>query len=86
MSEHTPRNISCNEVLNFICEQFGEEDDDSERCRQVKQHLADCPDCGKYCTSMESMIGLYRVSSPEFPEHAKQILLNALGVGRIENG
>ena len=79
MSEHTPGKISCSDVLNFICEQFGE-DDDSERCRQVKRHLAECPDCGKYCASMESMIGLYRASSPEFPEHAKRLLLTALGI------
>jgi hypothetical protein len=82
MSTKATENISCEDVLTFICEQFGEEDD-SDRCRAVKEHLDHCPDCGKYCTSMESMIGLYRAASPEFPDHAKRILLNALGIKAV---
>lgn len=76
--EH-PGGIPCDQVLDFICEQFGE-DDDSERCRSVKAHLAQCPDCSSYCNSIDKMIGLYRAASPEFPPHARGVLLHTLGI------
>jgi hypothetical protein len=71
--------ISCEEVLQYICEQFGE-DDDSERCMEVKRHLDQCPDCTHYCNSLETMIGLYRAASPEFSQEAKKVLLHSLGL------
>ena len=76
---HTGDPVTCRNVLDFICEQFGE-DDDSERCRAVKRHLEHCPDCTTYCDSMEKMIGLYRAAAPTFPEHARQLLLSSLGI------
>ena len=76
---HDEPRIACGQVLDFICEQFGE-DDDSERCRAVKKHLENCPDCSSYCDSMEKMIGLYRAAAPTFPEHAKIELLHTLGI------
>ena len=75
----TPGGIACDQVLDFICEQFGE-DDDSERCRAVKAHLAQCPDCSSYCNSVDKMIGLYRAASPTFPAEAKTLLLGTLGI------
>lgn len=71
--------VSCADVLRFICEQFGDEDD-SDRCKEVKKHLENCPDCTHYCNSLETMIGLYRVASPQFSPDAKQILLHTLGL------
>lgn len=71
--------ISCSDVLQYICEQFGE-DDGSERCMQVKRHLENCPDCNHYCNSLETMIGLYRAASPEFSKEARQVLLHSLGL------
>lgn len=71
--------ISCADVLRYICEQFGE-DDDSPRCQAVKAHLEHCPDCSRYCDSVEKMIGLYRAASPEFPDHAREAVLTAVGI------
>ena len=71
--------ISCQDVLDFICAQFGE-DDDSERCRSVRAHLARCPDCTSYCDSLEKMIGLYRAVSPSFSDTARTHLLEQLGI------
>ena len=71
--------ISCADVLRYICEQFGE-DDESPRCLTVKAHLAHCPDCARYCDSVEKMIGLYRAASPQFPEQARDAVLAAVGV------
>lgn len=71
--------MPCRDVLDFICTQFGE-DDDSERCRSVREHLARCPDCSSYCDSLEKMIGLYRAASPEFPAQVRDTLLAQLGI------
>ena len=65
--------------MNYICAQFGEAEE-SSRCIELKQHLANCPDCSTYCDSIEKMIGLYRATSPRFSDHAKQMLLDTLGI------
>lgn len=70
---------SCEQVLEYICTQFGD-DPDSERCRTVRRHLDHCPDCARYCDSIEKLIGLYRASSPLFPDAARSQLLSALGM------
>jgi predicted anti-sigma-YlaC factor YlaD len=71
--------ITCADVVNFICEQFGE-DDGSERCRAIREHLQNCPDCSEYCNSMDKMIGLYRASSPDFPSDVRAHLFKTLGM------
>ncbi len=80
MTEKTDKNAtSCKDVLDYICTHFGE-DDDSDRCRQVHEHLIHCPDCESFYKSMDKMVGLYRVSSPCFSEEAKKMLLESLGI------
>lgn len=71
--------ITCADVVEYICESFGE-DDSSDRCRAIKEHLQRCPDCGRYCDSMEKMIGLYRASSPEFPPSVREHIFRSLGI------
>lgn len=70
---------SCEEVLDYICTHFGD-DDDSERCRALERHLEKCPDCKSYCDSIDKMIGLYRASSPCFSNDARRMLLESLGI------
>ena len=70
---------NCQEVIDYICDHFGE-DENSGRCLEMKKHLESCPDCGKYCDSMDKMVGLYRAASPCFPEAAKNSLLATLGI------
>ncbi|MBR9978144.1 MAG: hypothetical protein KFH87_08655 [Bacteroidetes bacterium] len=79
MSDKTKYFHSCQEVMDYICDQFGE-DEDSERCRELQRHLEKCPDCSNYCDSLEKMIGLYRASSPRFSPDARRILLETLGI------
>ncbi len=71
--------FSCDKVLDFICAQFGEEDD-SERCKAVRKHLEECPDCAAYCDSIDKMVALYRAASPSFPASARRHLLETLGI------
>ncbi|MFA6234390.1 MAG: hypothetical protein WC824_09460 [Bacteroidota bacterium] len=79
MSEQRMEFHSCQEVMDFICAQFGD-DDNSERCHELQQHLANCPDCSLYCDSIEKMIGLYRATSPCFSEEARRMLLESIGI------
>ncbi|MFZ1731071.1 MAG: zf-HC2 domain-containing protein [Bacteroidota bacterium] len=83
MSEQIQEFHSCEEVMDYICAQFGD-DEDSARCRELQQHLANCPDCSTYCDSIEKMIGLYRATSPCFSEEARRILLESLGISEKE--
>lgn len=84
MTDQTPMHYdSCEEVMDFLCAQFGE-DEDSDRCRAVKAHLAHCTDCAQYCDSLEKMVGLYRASAPDFPENVRNQLLQAIGVKKEE--
>lgn len=70
---------SCEEAMNLICEQFGD-DDSSDRCQQLKQHIASCSDCSHYCDSISRMIGLYRETSPRLSDDAKHAILASLGI------
>jgi len=70
---------NCNEVIEFICGHFGD-DEHSERCAELKKHLSQCPDCAAYCDSMDKLIGLYRAAAPCFPDDARRVLLEALGI------
>ncbi|MDH7516353.1 MAG: hypothetical protein QHI48_10840 [Bacteroidota bacterium] len=80
MAEATdPKGISCERVIEYLCEHFGEEED-SERCRTVKAHVEKCPSCTAYCTSLDAMIALYRAASPSFPEDARKQLFEILGI------
>jgi hypothetical protein len=83
MSEHTKEFHSCEEVMDYVCAQFGDEDD-SARCRELQRHLAKCPDCSTFCDSIEKMIGLYRATSPCFSEDARRVLLATLGISEHE--
>lgn len=79
MSEQIQQFHSCQEVMDYICAQFGD-DENSARCRELQQHLSKCPDCSSYCDSIEKMIGLYRATSPCFSEEARRMLLETLGI------
>jgi len=51
--------ITCNDVLNHICDNL-DEDMDSPTCRAIKSHIAECPDCAVYLKSMKNTIHLYK--------------------------
>jgi hypothetical protein len=83
MIDTTPADTfdSCVKVLDYICTQFGD-DQDSERCKVVRRHLDGCPDCARYCGSIEAMIGMYRAASPQLSREAREHILSVLGINR----
>jgi hypothetical protein len=55
--------MKCGDVYLHICDHL-DEDINSERCRQIKQHLAECPNCSEYLRSLKQTIILYRSLPP----------------------
>jgi anti-sigma factor RsiW len=53
----------CDTTFRHICDNL-DEDLDSPRCRQIRQHLEACPDCRAYLDSMKKTVLLFR----EYPD------------------
>jgi predicted anti-sigma-YlaC factor YlaD len=53
------KQLPCDEVLDYICDNL-DEDLHSPKCKQIKSHLDDCPDCRLYLESLKETIHLYR--------------------------
>jgi len=72
--------MNCLIVYRHICDNLDQKLD-SPRCRQIKKHLAICPDCAAYLDSLKKMIRLYRaVPSPHLTEAAHSRLVRAVRV------
>ena len=51
--------LNCDQVVNYVCDDI-EVSRNSPVCRQIREHLANCPDCPKYVNSLRETIKLYR--------------------------
>ncbi len=66
------QNISCEEVLEHICDNLDEELN-SPKCETIRLHINDCPDCFAYLKSLKTTINLYKeYPSPCPSESAKR--------------
>ncbi len=73
------RKITCQDVMQHICENLGSELN-TEKCREIKQHLDNCPECQNYFKSVEITIDCYRRYNVELPDDAHKRLLDFLGL------
>ena len=78
--------MACNDQSknwDFLCD-FLEEDIDSPLCRELKEHMEDCPDCRANVETVKQTVKLYRKSSPARPLSAdvKKQLISSLMSGR----
>jgi predicted anti-sigma-YlaC factor YlaD len=71
--------INCKDVMKHVCESLGE-DLNSESCRNIKQHLDDCPGCQNYFKSVEKTIDFYKDYNIKMPDDAHNRLMSALGL------
>ncbi len=70
--------MKCETVYLHICDHL-DEDIDSPRCRQIKRHLDDCPDCREYLASIKSTIALYRaMPDPPVPADTHRDLFRTI--------
>lgn len=51
--------IKCTDVFSHICDKL-DQDLDSPKCRRIKKHLEECPNCSAYLESLKRTISLYR--------------------------
>lgn len=52
--------VKCKDVFNYICDKL-DADLNSPKCRSIKKHIDDCPNCITYLDSLKKTILLYKV-------------------------
>lgn len=68
----------CKDVALYICENL-DENLSSRRCRQIRNHLAHCPNCTAYLDSVKKTVSLYkRVKTPHLRPRTRLRLLAVL--------
>ena len=72
--------IRCTEVAEHICEHL-DTDLDRKRCREIKRHIKDCPNCYAYLDSMKKTIHLFKIEqSPSTPKRLRSELFAVLNL------
>jgi len=70
--------MKCESVYLHICDHLDEEIS-SPRCRQIRQHLEECPNCRAYLDSLKKTIVLYRkLPDPSVPARAHRELFRTI--------
>lgn len=70
--------MKCKSVYEYICENL-DADMNSPRCRKIKKHLEECPDCTAYLDSLKKTIILYRAEKgPRLSSSAHKRLFKIL--------
>ena len=63
------KTVRCPDVLNHICEELDTKLT-SAQCRELKRHLAKCPNCTAYLDSLKKTIKLYSSVPTKHPSKA----------------
>jgi len=72
--------IRCSDVAKHICDNLDSELD-QKKCREIKHHIKDCPNCYAYLDSMKKTIHLYRIEgSPSVPKRLRSELFAVLNL------
>ncbi|MBI4536187.1 MAG: zf-HC2 domain-containing protein [Ignavibacteriae bacterium] len=70
--------MNCKKVYLHICESL-DEDLNSPRCREIRNHLDDCPNCRAYLDSIKKTITLYRMEpAPHVPASVHNRLIKTI--------
>lgn len=72
------KHLSCKESLAHLCGEMDEQID-SPKCREIKKHLEECPNCAAYLDSLKRTVRLYReYPCPKLPAKCRKELLAKL--------
>jgi hypothetical protein len=72
------KTVRCDDVLNHICEELDTKLS-SAKCRELKRHLKQCPNCTAYLDSLRKTITLYSaLPNPRVPQKARKQLFAVL--------
>jgi anti-sigma factor RsiW len=69
--------IRCPDVLNHICEELDTKLTTAQ-CRELKRHLAKCPNCTAYLDSLKKTVKLYASTPNRQPSAAARKKLFAV--------
>lgn len=76
--------LSCPEVYEHLCENLDEKLN-SESCRQIKAHIAECKNCTALLDSLKKTVYLYRhYPTPALPKTAKTELFAVVRFGKTK--
>lgn len=77
--------MKCSSVYVYICTNL-DQDLNSARCRQIKKHISECPDCSAYLDSLRKTISLYKqYPAPHVPKSVHNRLFKAIRVVEHES-
>jgi anti-sigma factor RsiW len=72
--------MECLDNIQQICEALGE-DIDSPLCKEIQEHLAECPRCCAEVDSIKKVVHLYqRIGDSDVPEAVDQRLWKVLNL------
>lgn len=72
--------MKCREVYQHICDRLDEEVN-SPKCREIKEHLALCADCSAYLDSLKKTVFVYkRAPLPPVPPSVHRDLVKAINL------
>jgi anti-sigma factor RsiW len=70
--------MKCDRAYLHICDNL-DENLHSPRCREIKAHLRECPDCQAYLDSLKKTIALYKaMPEPSVPTRVHRELFKTL--------
>jgi predicted anti-sigma-YlaC factor YlaD len=74
------KTVSCKKMYTHICDNL-DQDIDSPKCRAIKRHLDDCPNCLVYLDSLKKTIILYReYPNPKMPKSIRRQIFSKLKI------
>jgi anti-sigma factor RsiW len=70
--------MDCAKAYRYICDNLDEKID-SPRCRRIRQHLDECPDCRAYLASIKTTVALFQAApQPRIPAGTHRRLMRVL--------
>ncbi|MBI3787476.1 MAG: zf-HC2 domain-containing protein [Ignavibacteriales bacterium] len=70
--------LHCSDVVKHICDELDQKLN-SKQCREIKKHLAKCPNCTAYLDSMTKTVRLYKLQpNPSVPQKSRKKLYAVL--------
>ena len=68
-------------IIDELCNYLGE-DVDNPMCKELMQHVKECPECRIYLDTVKMTVSLYRkAEEPKpVPEHVKETLFKKLNL------
>ena len=70
--------MKCSDVYLYVCTNL-DQNLNSARCRRIKKHIAECPDCNAYLDSLRKTVFLYReYPTPRVPQSVHRRLFKVI--------